>query len=105
MSAAILSRPLAVVAATLLVVVVAYWKGGQDTAQRFRLAAAEAEAEFADKSTAAAEAAFLRGLEASRQEKNNAVQAERVVEVARREPGASNICVSAAVLNELRALQ
>jgi len=101
----LLTRPLILTGVVSVALLGAYVKGRLDVAEKYRIAAAKAEAEFEAQSTVAARAAYQRGLEAARAEQENEVRIVEIREVAEAEVGADDLCLSADVIDGLRALQ
>jgi len=93
------------IAAALLIVVGAYVKGRQDATTRCKLSAAQAQAEYAEKTGAATARAYERGVADAQTDKENNDRAEAIREAAKQEPGANDLCLSGDVVERLRAIQ
>jgi hypothetical protein len=82
-----------------------YVKGRDDCAQKHLKREIETRAEWADRVADAAGAAADRALAAERLQIENEHLSEEIADVARQEPGADDLCLSADVVDRVRQLQ
>ena len=92
---------LAVLAAFLIV----YKKGREDCATKHARHAVKEAQQWAEKTTAASERAYDRGLQAAKSEVRNQKTVEEIARDAGMEAGADDLCLSADVVERLRQLQ
>jgi hypothetical protein len=92
-------------AGLFLLTVGAYWKGRADCGTKHERAAAKIEAEWRAKTAEAEQDAYERGVAAAYADAKNEEIVDEIEEAAAAEPGADDVCLSADVVERLRAIQ
>jgi len=82
-----------------------YWKGRADCRAKYERAAAKIEAEWKERVREADASAYERGLRAAAIDAENEEVVNEIEEAAAAEPGADDVCLSADVVERLRALR
>ena len=96
---------LRLVALAVACALLGYCGGERNAKAEIRAELAELEARHARDIADVTAAAFDRGLAAARAEAENQRTQDEISDLARREPGAGDLCLSADVLDGLRSLQ
>jgi hypothetical protein len=92
-------------AGLFLLTVAAYGKGRADCGAKHARAAAKIEAEWKARAAEAAQDAYERGVAAAYADAKNEEIANEIEDAAAAEPGADDLCLSADVVERLRAIK
>lgn len=98
-------RAVFVAGVAILAIFFAYTSGRSDCANKHRRIAAKEAAVWAEKIRVSEAAAYARGLQAANVEGQNEKTSEKIRSSAAAEHGAADICISGAIVEQLRNLE